>query len=378
MYIDEEEFKDTDTANTYVTPLVYRKPQKSASKIGRGQRSYDWKEMLSISPRMITRYSRNFAPDTLDYTDYFVGLGATVLPDGTIDKSTIVRQLTEDKSHHGIISKKVNRRVNLVIDWMVLLSTVKDIKDKDGNYLYSFKLNFVTLTLPSKQVHGDKQIVDKCIQPFLDWCRRSKKVKYYFWRAETQANGNIHFHICTDVFLPWLELKVKWNSIVNKLGYVDRFAEKWNHRTPNSTDVHSLKQVKNVARYLAKYCGKNSKGVVIQLSKAKYYREGFPFLLLATKWYTPPQKAKFFRQVYCRLWACSENLSKLKNCQTMDNAALSSELLHFEKHYPHRVFTHDYSKSYMIDCTELKGFNYVEIRKVLVQHVMQIFNPPET
>lgn len=373
MYLDEEIFTDIVPSNTLLEPLVNRKSHKSDSNTHRSTRVYDWQEFLSIKPRTITRYSKNIAPDTTDYTDYFLSLGATLLPDGSIDKSTMITTITDDQRHHGIISKKANKRVQVVIDWMVLLAKEKVLQNPDTKSYYSWKLNFVTLTLPSKQIHGDKVIIKECLQPFLDWCRKSKGVKSYFWRAETQANGNIHFHICTDVFLPWLELKVKWNHFVNKLGYTDRFAAKWNHRTPNSTDVHSLRKVKNVASYLSKYCGKNSKGVIIQLSKAKYYSKGFPMLLLSEKWNFPKNNSKFYRQCYCKLWGCSQNLSKLKSCITKENPSLAAELMDFEKKFPNRVILHDYSKTYLLDCLDLKAFGYHSIRNVLVAHVINIF-----
>jgi hypothetical protein len=76
----------------------------------------------------------------------------------------------------------------------------------------------------------------------------------YVWRAEPQANGNIHFHILSDVFIPHDELRIVWNRIQVKNGYIVPSAKKQN---PNSTDIHSLKTIGNVAAYVSKYCTKN-------------------------------------------------------------------------------------------------------------------------
>lgn len=79
----------------------------------------------------------------------------------------------------------------------------------------------------------------------------------YIWRAEAQENGNIHFHITTDVYIPQMGLRKDWNSCCDILGYTTRFEIKHGHREPNSTDVHSVKHVRSLVSYLAKYLGKN-------------------------------------------------------------------------------------------------------------------------
>src|SRR4030065_2491656 len=54
-------------------------------------------------------------------------------------------------------------------------------------------LNFLTLTLPSAQVHDDKFIKRRIFQPFMERLQRVDFCKPFIWRAEMQKNGNIHF-----------------------------------------------------------------------------------------------------------------------------------------------------------------------------------------
>lgn len=173
---------------------------------------------------------------------------------------------------------------------------------------------FVTLTLPAKQKHDDKEIKKKM---FSDWfipaMKRNADTKHYFWRAEPQKNGNIHFHIIFDKFIPWQNVRGTWNNILGSYGYLEDYKNnqlskhpngftydpsyqknksrqgqykrakrakrtnltfrKWdeqkqfeaydygmktNWKNPNSTDIHRLKKIRNVGAYVTKYMTKTN------------------------------------------------------------------------------------------------------------------------
>ena len=137
------------------------------------------------------------------------------------------------------MSYKANKRVRLAIDWMVYLSKKKPLYSAEKKNKYQFKLNFITLTLPSKQKHSDNEIKATLLNQFLIELRHKYKLHNYLWRAESQANGNIHFHVVTDIFVPWRTLRTDWNRIQEKLGYISRYQEKTGKDDPNSTDVHN-------------------------------------------------------------------------------------------------------------------------------------------
>lgn len=113
---------------------------------------------------------------------------------------------------------------------------------------------FITLTLSSRQVHCDKTIKRECLNHFLIYLKRHYGVVNFIWKAELQKNGNIHYHMITDKYIPHQELRELWNTAQNRLSYVDMFA----HDNPNSTDIHSLKRIKNVMAYVGKYMSKKS------------------------------------------------------------------------------------------------------------------------
>lgn len=157
----------------------------------------------------------------------------------------------------GQISKKAKKNIAAAIDWLIYAATPKKVIKSRDNSAFWFKINFLTLTLSAEQQHSDQIIKAKVLDPFLQELREKHGLKNYLWRAEAQANGNIHFHLITDIFIHLEQLRDLWNNMQNRLGYIDRFAEKHGHRNPNSTDVHSVKNISNVAAYLSKYCCKN-------------------------------------------------------------------------------------------------------------------------
>lgn len=99
----------------------------------------------------------------------------------------------------------------------------------------------VTLTLPAKQTHTDREIYRACLMPWLQLCRREFGVEHYVWRAEAQENGNLHYHLILDRYIPKTGVQLSWNQCINALGYRDRYFEATGSLYPPSTEVHGLK-----------------------------------------------------------------------------------------------------------------------------------------
>jgi len=209
-------------------------------------------------------------------------------------KKSIAKQslLNLDQNDNGgKVSKASKGKINQYIDWIVATADWKTALDEKTNKFYTFKVNFITLTLPSPQVHPDQQIKRDCLGQLLSELKRKYPHIRYFWRAEKQANKNIHFHLLTNIYYHYKEIREDWNRIINKLGYVDKYKEKFTGITfknycsryrnlstlkeatlrnawqnskaegwinPNTTDVHSVKKVKNLGAYISKYCSKDS------------------------------------------------------------------------------------------------------------------------
>lgn len=241
----------------------------------------------------------------------------------------------------GRMSDKAIKRVKSAIQWLLFRSKPKRVWNHQQQKSFFFRLNFITLTLPSTQVHSDSEIVSTCLSNFLNQCRTNPKFNDYIWRAESQENGNIHFHITTSTYFPKEQIQQWWNQSVNLLGYVDRFFLKHNHRNPPSTQIRKVKHVRKLAAYLSSYMAKNIsyypigelrkiKGETVAVLYDGIYLKSFEEgnkeskIKVDTELYHKEEAYKkegqiigtllsgYIRPVTCKLWSCNQAISKSK------------------------------------------------------------------
>lgn len=282
--------------------------------------------------------------------------------------------LPESNDHRGIISNSAAAKIKKAINWLLILAKDKEVSSSRHGKTFKFKLSFITLTLSSKQIHSDHEIKSTCLNQFLIEARKKWNVQHYLWRAEPQSNGNIHFHVLCDKFIPWSELRDTWNRIQNKLGYVDRYREEmlafhqggfnvrqdllktWSYKnqvrayrtgskndwnSPNSTDVHSIVRISNLPAYLSKYCTKNDDR----------------------------------RKIEGRLWSLSESLSKVHGCiEVMDNELEAEVTAIASEHDCFRIES-SYYRVIMISWTILAKYPRSRLWTLFRNHVYDLRNP---
>lgn len=260
---------------------------------------------FSITPTTVTYFSRLMDVNTGEYF-----------------KKSKANELPESNDTKGEISKKSYSRVYKRIFTFIYNVDKEILMSGKGRE----KVGFITLTLPSSQVkciktlkdkrfsytvfyNDDREIKKKCLNQLFVELDKNYGLKNKLWKAEKQDNGSIHFHILVDRFIPYNDLRSRWNRIVNKLGYVDRYRENmckvsedeyvekriketnWNiskekrkelvkkyretykeqkannWSNPNSVDIHGLykdnkgKSVKNIVAYIAKYMSKDEQKI---------------------------------------------------------------------------------------------------------------------
>lgn len=208
---------------------------------------------------------------------------------------------------HGL-SRKASQNVKDAIDTLLCFASYKTVFVKNTKSYFRYKVNFITLTLPSKQIHSDKEVLSKCFIPFLKAWRRRRPKLLYIWKAEIQDNGNIHFHITSNAFYHYRNLRRDWNKFINKLGYVDRSSS----INPNSTDVHSVRNVKNLGAYLSSYYTKKDNYTRVLKRYFKRYYKSHRYSN-SDKCIIPKNYFKFIKRYpECQLWNCSLILKKCK------------------------------------------------------------------
>lgn len=220
----------------------------------------------------------------------------------------------KDNQHNGFLSINAQKRLKKTIGWFLLKVHNKYRTKRKPKPIISNKIAFLTLTLPSTQKHTDNEIKSILLNQFLIELGVKYRVSNYIWRAEKQKNGNLHFHILVDKYLPWFDVRQMWNRIVEKLGYVSDFEKKNGHRDPNSTDIHALNNVKNVYAYISKYCSKNEGEIGV---------EG-------------------------RLWFASSSLSNIENITTEIDFQLHFELERLIEMYNPKVLTDQYFQVFLL------------------------------
>lgn len=214
---------------------------------------------------------------------------------GSYSRSANVFDLQSVKNKtNGKLSRNSIKRLKYSIQLLLCIAKEKDIYWEDGGYWFSYKIGFLTLTLPSEQGQfTDSELKRKILMPFLQDLKRKYKLNNYIWKAEAQENGNIHFHLTIDVFIHHNEIRYLWNLHLAKFGFIEKYRkqqeawhsngfrprmsliENWpikkqyeaykkgvkeNWSNPNTIDLHSVKNIKNLAGYLIKYMCKSEQG----------------------------------------------------------------------------------------------------------------------
>lgn len=174
---------------------------------------------------------------------------------------------------------------------------------------FTFRVNFITLTLSASQEHSDKEIKQKLLQPFIRILRNRHGVRNYIWKAEAQDNDRIHFHITCDQFIHYDTIRQTWNTLQETLGYITRSGLP----DPNSTDIHSVKNIKNLAGYMANYLGKKDLHKRVNKEFIKKHCDQWKSEKITTVDLPEDYFQQFKRKIEGKLWDCNEELKKI-NC----------------------------------------------------------------
>lgn len=292
----------------------------------------------------------------------------------------------EKRFHNFKISEQSHKTIMQKINWLYFLAKSKSVKTLSGKEIYNFKINFITLTLPAMQIHPTAVVTQKCLNQFLTEIKKFYNIDNLVWRLEFQGNGNVHYHIVTDTYIDYYIVLKHWNRITNKLGYVDRYAEKhskmslneyvqtynkggeidfatmknryikgrsFNWRVPNSVDVKCVTSGKQIAFYISKYFSKKDKtGVLCNQLDTKENSMGL------------------------RLWFCSRSLSKLKKIRDFVPAFdidLLGIVLKCKKLFK---CVHEYCTTFFYDFSELENEGKAILSKILKDYAINLGYKP--
>lgn len=286
----------------------------------------------------------------------------------------------ELRFHNFSISEQARKTMLLKIQWLYFMAKSRYKKSITGKEIHNFKLNFITLTLASKQTHPTSQITKECFNQFMTEIRERYKIENYVWRLEFQKNGNVHYHIVTDTYTDFHIVQKIWNRCQEKLGYVTAYEKKHalmclndyvkaysnngevpfetlryryakgrslNWRVPNSTDVKSVSSGKKISFYISKYFSKKeNKNNACNPLDTKENSLGL------------------------RLWFCSRSLSKVDRVSDFIHSKSIDFLEIVTSVKDTLCVIHDYCVSYFYSFSSLLNHHKAIIHKVLYEYVI--------
>lgn len=194
---------------------------------------------------------------------------------------TEVINFENKKAYSGELTDGAIKRMSKALNLFIECTPERQVFSPVFNRNIKHKLSFITLTIPTAQKIELKTATKLLLEPLLKHLRQVHGMTGYVWKVELQERGQLHYHIVSDVYIHYQHLRNKWNSLLAKSGFMNEYIAEHQHQDPNSTDIHSVKKIRDLASYLLKYFTKKSqnpeglKGKVWDCSKnlkvAKYF-----------------------------------------------------------------------------------------------------------
>lgn len=320
------------------------------------------------------------------------------------------------KTKQKDISQRAQRRLLRCLDYMLFISKNKFAENYKRKKLFTYKLAMVTLDLPSEQIHDDIFIKKNLLGAWLDVMRKMQGIKNYIWKAEKQKNGNIHFHIIIDKWIHYKDINRYWNQVLEKYGYIDNYRKNqlkfhengfkprpelfkhWslksqinaykegirsNWSMPVATsDIHSLKKIKNVRAYLGKYITKNPDKEKLLKDLEKDYCKKNNVTEISLNIRDELKKTVLNKMsIKGNIWYICRNLSGLKQTSKMveGNENLENEINQINQNFNEKIIEKDHCLIYCLNIYEVFKFGFTSIFNVFKEFIIEQrnkFYPP--
>lgn len=206
-------------------------------------------------------------------------------------------------AYQGKVTLGVRKRLTKAVNLLLQMTKPTWVKNPSrNNQLQYHNVSFITLKITSKENITGRVAYDTCFSHFLDWLTRTNGTKLYVWKLEKEKRGQVHYHITTPDFIDWRLIRKKWNSILHNAGYLDEYAIEHGHFDANSTDIHEVSNVTNLAPYLVKALADNIEAA----ERIKKTRDGKTDQHIGAEMAKDQQNET---ETDGKIWGCSELLS---------------------------------------------------------------------
>lgn len=172
-------------------------------------------------------------------------------------------KLARKNTYKGEISKSAQKTLKKRIECWQQACFAYNRENKITVRRQEKHLVFITLTLPSVQFNSDIYLKEKALKSFLRILREQYGLKNYIWKAESQKNRNIHFHIIIDKYIDKQTIDGNWLEIMTKLGYIKPFFDKYGHVRAPMCRIEMVRDNNKLNSYISKYIAKTDQNRLI-------------------------------------------------------------------------------------------------------------------
>lgn len=204
--------------------------------------------MLKVSHRYLVHYWQTVREVKSDDQGNVIGSES-----GFNGKFNFTDREGNKTAYQGEMSKGSMKRLQNACELMIAVTPKKTFQSPKDKKQITYRIGLLTLTLSAPQLEiTDKQLKTEMLAPFI---RKIKKygLKNYIWKAERQANGNLHFHVFIDCYIPKSDISNIWNRLQSKFHFIRNFSQKYGHHEPPSTNIKCVKSTEGLFRYMVKY-----------------------------------------------------------------------------------------------------------------------------
>jgi hypothetical protein len=242
----------------------------------------------------------------------------------------------------GTMSRGARSCFMRAMSYLALIAKEKTVFNSEKNYHFKFRQSFITLTLPSKQMHSDNYVKQNILNQFIDALQKRYPSLSYVWRAEKQGNGNIHFHLLTDHFIPRHHINYRWRKVLWHHGYMQKFYDKHPTKEAPAAEIRKVRNDAELSMYMRKYLIKGLSRLTVPEIHAKI--DSCKNRLLSATGYDAVTKLnQQIKSLYNmlaevkkpkikgKLWGCSGNLLLKPKLELVEGLSLTSYNHAFEQ-----------------------------------------------
>lgn len=166
-------------------------------------------------------------------------------------------KLAHRERYKGFVTPQLKKRMQKAITILLQSTPYKYSTHPVSGRTVAHKLSFITLTTPTHQNSTSAKWCHKnLLEPTLRILRQRYNMKSYIWKVELQQNGQIHYHLTTEIMINHTALRNIWNNLLRRHDMLKEFKAQYGHDNPNSTDIHAVHKINNLEAYLVKYITK--------------------------------------------------------------------------------------------------------------------------